>query len=305
MQLTLSLGILSNNPLLRHELEAFAESFSLDVLVSTSPGSWSRLEPQATMKVDCWLVDEDFFEEAFIEAQEALDDLDANVIYGLETFSTDKSARAHEQQVLIKKIISQRTDKPFKTLPDVWVLAASAGGPQAVKAFLDELPSDLPLILLYAQHVDEIGSKALASVLGRDAHLPIESLSGIHQLEPSVVYKVPVESSVNLFDDVCVPSEQPWQGEYTPSIDQLLRKVFQCFGRRANVIYFSGMGEDGADIAEEMAAKGCQVWAQSIQSSVSAVMPESVINKGVCAKIAAPNDLARLLVARTQLRCES
>ena len=36
----------------------------------------------------------------------------------------------------------------------VWLLAASMGGPAAVKAFLDALPGGLPIGFVYAQHID-------------------------------------------------------------------------------------------------------------------------------------------------------
>ena len=36
----------------------------------------------------------------------------------------------------------------------VWLLAASMGGPAAVKAFLDALPGGLPVGFVYAQHID-------------------------------------------------------------------------------------------------------------------------------------------------------
>jgi chemosensory pili system protein ChpB (putative protein-glutamate methylesterase) len=47
-------------------------------------------------------------------------------------------------------------DTPLRSgaADQVWLLAASLGGPAAVKAFLDALPGGLPIGFVYAQHID-------------------------------------------------------------------------------------------------------------------------------------------------------
>jgi chemosensory pili system protein ChpB (putative protein-glutamate methylesterase) len=40
-------------------------------------------------------------------------------------------------------------------LDHVWVLAALLGGPEAVKSFIQALPKDLSLAMVYGQHIEE------------------------------------------------------------------------------------------------------------------------------------------------------
>uniref|UniRef100_UPI00356B0936 chemotaxis protein CheB n=2 Tax=Pseudomonas TaxID=286 RepID=UPI00356B0936 len=49
----------------------------------------------------------------------------------------------------------------------VWLLAASLGGPAAIKAFLDALPGGLPVGFVYAQHIDPSFESVLPQAVGR------------------------------------------------------------------------------------------------------------------------------------------
>ncbi|WP_082869025.1 chemotaxis protein CheB [Oleiphilus sp. HI0125] len=297
MRIQASLGIISEDPLLRKDLSIFAERYGFSAQVSIAPQSWKIEDLERYNQISCWLVDEPFFDLASDELAQYIADLAVPVILGLEPFSREHELREREFSLLIKKLIQHLHPNQSNEVFDIWVLAASLGGPEAVKEFLDALPQDIPASFLYAQHLDEVGSKALADVIGRDAKLPVVAIDGMCELAPGVIYKVPVDSSIDFTNGVCFKTGSAWQGEYTPSIDELLRRVSFTYGNRANVIVFSGMGEDGADTAKDLARRGSLVWAQSEHSAVSDMMPKSVIEKRICQRIAAPKDLAMLMTA--------
>lgn len=290
-----SLGVICESPLLRKELSDFALTFGLSIEKNFAPESWAENAENDLSAIDCWLIGERFFEEEHIEAEAFLSETDKPVIYGLEEFSRDEELRRREFVQLLKKVLAHLTTESQISQGDIWVLGASLGGPEAVKGFLDALPSEMPVTFLYAQHLDEVGSKALADVIGRDSIIPVVQIDGISLLESGVVYQVPIDSSIDFANGVCFKTGQAWSGEYRPSIEELLKRVSYAYGAKANVVYFSGMGSDGADVAESMKLKGSSVWVQSLQSAVSTAMPESVISKGICEHIASPRDLAVLM----------
>ncbi len=300
MKVDAALGVISSDPLIRKGMSDFAARFGFRLEQSLAPealdsnGSWEESD------VDCWFVDESAFEAPSRALEEFLEASERPVIYGLRPFSSEPHILQRECYALLKKLVHNMHRTWERSEPDIWVLGASLGGPEAVKAFIDKLPKDIPVCFLYAQHLDEVGSKALADVIGRDAQLTVESIDGLTLLEAGTVYKIPVESSVDFIAGTCFKTGVPWSGSYRPSIEELLRKVSFAFGRRANVIYFSGMGEDGALIAKELFRRGSRVWAQSIQSCASSAMPESVISQRICERIASPADLAMLLKALYQ-----
>jgi len=305
MKIDAKLGVISKDPLLRKQLSEFAGRYGFELGVSVSPEMWQASAAGKDEHIDCWFVDEPSFENEQNGVEDFLDQLSCPVIYGLELFSKDKGARERQFFSLLKTLIRHLSTQKLGTDIDIWVLAASLGGPEAIKAFLDALPKGLPVCFLYAQHLDEVGSKALVDVIGRDAQLPVVALEGLMHLQREVVYKVPVSGSVDFTQDVCYQTGLPWSGTYQPSIDELLRRASFAFGSRLNVIYFSGMGDDGSETAKELSLRGSLVWAQSVQSATSAAMPEAMIKQGVCQRIASPKELAMLMAAHYQQKATS
>lgn len=295
MKVDAALGVISSDPLIRKGMSDFAERFDFRLEQSFAPEALESNSAIDQSIVDCWFVDESALEAPSRALEEFLEASESPVIYGLRPFSGDPQVLQRECYALLKKLIQIIHQEWKSSEPDIWVLGASLGGPEAVKAFIDKLPKEIPVCFLYAQHLDEVGSKALADVIGRDAQLKVEAIEGLTLLEAGTVYKIPVESSVDFIAGTCFKTGVPWSGSYRPSIEELLRKVSFAFGRRANVIYFSGMGEDGALIANELFRRGSRIWAQSVQTCGSSAMPESVISQRICERIASPGDLAMLL----------
>lgn len=298
----LVLGIVADETLQRRDLQAFADHFAYKVAVSCSPQQWLSTLQDPLFTVNCWLIDADLDEEDYPELMQYLDKCEASVIYGIEKFSQVQETREHEFRRLQPKVIfaldEQVDNKCEDKAPEVWVLGASLGGPEAVKEFIDQMPEAINVIFLYAQHLDEVGSKALVDVLGRDSEVPIQAMRDITRLSPGIMYTVPIDSVIDFSKHFAFKVRRPWLGAYKPSINELLTVAHNQFDDRLNVIFFSGMGEDGADKAKKMKARNAQVWAQSPESSVSSAMPLSVIEQDICQHVASPAELARTLVAR-------
>lgn len=198
-----------------------------------------------------------------------------------------------------KSSLGPSLDRPVR---EVWVLAASLGGPAAVKEFLDELPADLDVAFLYAQHVDEHFSKVLTQVLGRHAELDLVAMEDQKELRAGEVQVVPVGHQVHFETGAVRFSENQWPGPYGPSIDQLLLNVHEGYGPNCHVVMFSGMGNDGALAAAKLHEAGCQVWAQTPETCANASMPQSVIDLSCVQLVGAPKELARALIARSRTR---
>jgi len=181
---------------------------------------------------------------------------------------------------------------------EVWVLAASLGGPAAVKEFLDEMPADMPVSFLYAQHIDAHFSHVLTNVLGRHSHLDLKPIEQGACLRESEVSVVPVDNEVIFNESGVTVQENAWDGPYGPSIDHLLANLLRCYGARCHVIVFSGMGNDGALLAPRMQREGCAVWTQTPESCANGSMPQSIIDLECSELTATPKILAQALIKR-------
>ncbi len=191
------------------------------------------------------------------------------------------------------------TGTPSAVLPSarcVWLLAASLGGPAAVKRFLDRLPADLPVAFVYAQHIDAGFETQLPTILGRqNAWRVLNCVSGAH-LHDGEVLVAPIRRSLGFAPEGQIRlSDTPWPGPYQPSIETLLDSVAGAFAPACGAIIFSGMGEDGVEACGRLRNQGIQVWTQDAASATCAVMPQAVADAGYSCRQGSPEMLADAL----------
>jgi chemosensory pili system protein ChpB (putative protein-glutamate methylesterase) len=179
----------------------------------------------------------------------------------------------------------------------VWLLAASMGGPGAVKDFLDALPGGLPLGFVYAQHIDASFEAALPQAVGRHSQWHVNSARHGDSVRCGEVVVVPISHELG-FDEqgVMQISERGWPEPYSPSIDQMMLNLAQHFGAQCGVIAFSGMGSDGSAAAAYVRRQGGVIWTQRSDSCACPSMPDSLREAGYSSLSGDPRELAEGLV---------
>ncbi|MFN3579409.1 MAG: chemotaxis protein CheB [Pseudomonas sp.] len=178
----------------------------------------------------------------------------------------------------------------------VWLLAASLGGPAAVKRFLDRLPADLPVAFVYAQHIDAGFEVRLPTIIGRhNAWRVINCVAGA-PLHEGEVLVAPIKRSLGFSPEGRIRlSDSPWPGPYQPSIETMLDQVAGAFAPMCGAIIFSGMGEDGVQACGRLHRQGIQVWTQDADSATCDVMPQAVADAGFSHRQGDPEALADAL----------
>ncbi len=180
---------------------------------------------------------------------------------------------------------------------EVWLLAASLGGPLAVKAFLDALPAGLPVAFLYAQHIDVGFEATLPQAVGRHTAWRVRQAQPGQSLCNGEVQVVPVGRELGFAPDGRLQLlERPWPEPYSPSIDQMMLNLAGQFGARCGVIAFSGMGSDGSAAAAYVRRQGGRIWTQSAESCVCSSMPDSLREGGYSELSGSPRELAAALI---------
>jgi chemosensory pili system protein ChpB (putative protein-glutamate methylesterase) len=188
-----------------------------------------------------------------------------------------------------------------KLLPAAWrvvLLAASMGGLEAVKAFLDKVSNDLPVIFLLVQHIDPYMQSQLPRILSRHNQWPFEMLNRSDMsLDMGKVYIVPAQHQIN-FDRqgrVVLQSDN-WPGAYQPSITTMIHRASTVFRQQLLTIVFSGMGDDGSHSAAYQIGCGGKIWAQTAESCASASQPDQMRATGQVCFNDTPEGLAQQLV---------
>ncbi len=175
-------------------------------------------------------------------------------------------------------------------------LGASMGGPNAVKAFLDNLSPALPICILLAHHFNKNMLESLPRVLNRHNEWRCQVINMTQRLRVGYCLIAPIEQQI-----VCdsegrvIVIDKQWAGDYKPSIGQLLKNTSEVYGSELISIIFSGMGNDGSQYLDHIQANNSQLWAQDPKLSACPSQPQAIVDSGYCQFIGSPEALAQRL----------
>jgi len=328
-----NIGVISDCALQRRALQMALEAYGLNISLSCEPTLLQDQLEDRVQKVNCWILeldDEDLESESL---DQLIEQENIPVLFGLgkappkqneeyiswerrlfskleehlgkvEVLESEDSILALDldENSVGKKIETTFEATEKKVAEEVWVLAASLGGPAAVKAFLDELPASIKAGFLYAQHVDAHFSTVLTNVLGRHSKLELKATEQGSVIYEGEVLVVPVDNEIEFKNFGINIKENQWDGPYGPSIDHLLKNVFQKYGVHCHVIVFSGMGNDGALLAPTLKRHGCSIWTQKPETCANGSMPQSIIDIECSEFSESPQVLAKALIERVGCR---
>ena len=180
---------------------------------------------------------------------------------------------------------------------ELWVLAASTGGPAAVKRFLAHLPANLGIAFLYVQHIDAHQAVTLNRMMSNAGSYPAMVATQGVVLEANSLTLVTARDPVEILANgtLVVNYGQSWKGSYAPAIDQIAANAARIYRERCGLIIFTGMGDDGAASCRLIKQVGGKAWAQSPDDCTSDSMPSSALATGCVSLSGTPEYLARAL----------
>lgn len=178
-------------------------------------------------------------------------------------------------------------------LSRVYVLGASIGGPEAIKAFLARLPASVPAAFVIAQHMGAEFLEMMATQLNAASALAVRTPKTGERLRHGEVVVAPAHEQLSIDATGHLHLSAASSGSpYNPSIDQLAKEAANRFGSHATLILFSGMGTDAVEGGRYLASRGGEVWAQDRGSCVIASMIESAKSQGLVRFEGTPVQLA-------------
>ena len=179
---------------------------------------------------------------------------------------------------------------------EVWVLAASTGGPQALVDFVSGLPDKTGIAFICVQHIEDNFLPDLQRALTNHCKLNVyqPDLGSVLQADDlaliSPTNRTKLEENGTFYIE-----NKPWLGDYSPSMDSMIANIARLYGVKAGVIIFTGMGDDGAAACRLMNQQGGKVWVQDPKTCVVSSMPDSVNATEVTSFQGAPKKLAEKL----------
>lgn len=309
-------AVLADSHLQRHVLRELLTELGHEVVFNHDPERLSSDELPDCL-ADVWLVSLQRLDEHQQSLLELLYGQDVPVLVGeaeappagSEDFPRWQRSLAGKLDTLVAKTVAEvpavlalENCPPVvdsEPASEVWLLAASLGGPAAVKEFLDVLPGDLPLGFLYAQHIDQGFEQALPRAVGRHSQWRVRLARNNDFVRVGEVVVVPVQHELAFCSERRMRfRERPWSGSYSPSVEQMMLNLAASFGHSCGTIVFSGMGEDGSRACMETSGMGMQIWAQDSQSSTCPSMPDSIRQTGYSSYSGTPRELARAIAGQ-------
>jgi two-component system chemotaxis response regulator CheB len=176
---------------------------------------------------------------------------------------------------------------------------ASAGGVDALRAFVAGFDASFRGSLVVVLHIAPSAGSALDRILARASGMrSIQATDGL-VLEAGTVY-VPRPDNHLLLDDGRV---RVWHGPrekgVRPAIDALFRTAAAAYGEGSIGVLLSGTGDDGAAGLAAIKAAGGMALVQDPEDAVYREMPARALGSVEVDAVGTPSELAAAAIERT------
>jgi two-component system chemotaxis response regulator CheB len=184
---------------------------------------------------------------------------------------------------------------------DIVVLGVSTGGPQALKFLIPLLSADFPVPIVIVLHMPLGYTELFARSLNEISSLEVREAREGDRLKAGVVYLAPAGHHLYFVraadaEVVAHLDLRPFDSPHRPSVDVLFRSAAEIYGHRAVGIVMTGMGNDGTAGAAWIKAQGGRIIAEAEESCIVYGMPRSVIEAGLCDRVAPLGKMAATLL---------
>jgi two-component system chemotaxis response regulator CheB len=172
--------------------------------------------------------------------------------------------------------------------PRVVAIGASTGGPQAILRLFAELPREVPLGFVVAQHMPEKFTAAFAERISRSSPFSAQEAADGDLVAEGRVLVAPGGRHLEVrrgrdgsLQAAIVPMDPTVARRgHCPSVDRLFVSVAEAVGDRACGIVLTGMGQDGKEGVRALKARGALTVAESEETAVVYGMPQAAADSG-------------------------
>jgi two-component system chemotaxis response regulator CheB len=203
----------------------------------------------------------------------------------------------HSADVIIHR---KKSSAAIESTEKIVVLGASTGGTEAIRIFLNALPTNTPGIVI-VQHMPEEFTGAFANRLDELCPVKVKEAKNLDPIIPGRALIAPgnrhiliKRSNNGYFVNV---TDGPQVNHHRPSVDVLFRSASRYAGANVIGIIMTGMGSDGAQGMTEIKETGGYTIAQDEASCVIFGMPRAAVKKGCVDKILALDEIAKEVIA--------
>jgi two-component system chemotaxis response regulator CheB len=185
---------------------------------------------------------------------------------------------------------------PVQKRPDIIVIGASTGGPQALETIVSAIPANFSFPVLILQHITSGFTEGFREWLQAHAQIPVQMAENGQTFLPGHCYLAPEGTHIELSENnkFRLTAAPPEHGS-RPSISVLFRSIGTTYSGNAIAILLSGMGKDGAAELGLIRGRGGITIAQDEATSLIFGMPAEAMKLGTAEYTMSPEQIAIFL----------
>ena len=188
----------------------------------------------------------------------------------------------------------------YRTTDRLLAIGASAGGTEAIREVLAQMPADAPAIVI-AQHIPAAFSGPFAARLNRHSRMTVVEASQDQPLLAGHAYVAGGGRHLRVVRSGarwhCRLGDDDPVRRHRPSVDVLFESVAAHAGRNASAALLTGMGDDGARGLLALRKAGAYTFAQDEASSVVWGMPGAAVALGATDEVLPLSQIAHRLLS--------
>ncbi|HXO76306.1 MAG TPA: chemotaxis protein CheB, partial [Puia sp.] len=179
----------------------------------------------------------------------------------------------------------------FSLFPVVGV-GASAGGLEAFKRLIKEIPVNSGMAIVLVQHLEPTHESILTDLLQKFTPIPVQEVSNNVLIQPNHIYVIPSNSILTAHEGRLQLSARPPRNQKNMPIDLFFTSLAEVYQNHAIGVVLSGTATDGTLGLKEIKKHGGFTFAQEPGSASFDGMPRSAIEADVVDFILSPEDIA-------------
>jgi two-component system, chemotaxis family, protein-glutamate methylesterase/glutaminase len=187
---------------------------------------------------------------------------------------------------------------------DIVVIGASAGGVQALRQLVTDLPDDLQAAVFIVLHIPPDGPSFLPEILTACGTLEARAALDGEPVMPGRIYVAPPDQHLAIRDHHVRLLKTPKVNRFRPAIDVLFRSVAHQYANRVGGVVLTGVLHDGTRGLKAIKKCGGITVVQDPREAEFPEMPLSVIRNMAVDYCLALSEIASLIVQLSQESAE-
>ncbi|MCX6545718.1 MAG: PAS domain-containing protein [Acidobacteria bacterium] len=176
-------------------------------------------------------------------------------------------------------------------------IGASAGGLEALEAFLENVPAGSGLAFVIIQHLDPTHKGIMAELLQRSTTMKVIQVKDRTLVQPDCVYVIPPNKDMSILHGALHLLDPAAPRGLRLPIDFFFRSLAEDAEERSIGVILSGMGSDGTLGLKAIKGKAGAVFVQDPTSAKFDGMPRSAVDAGLADVVAPVEALPGKIVA--------